>query len=123
MWPAPITRSISRYGQPESEQGENWIDRDPELTCYLPGIPRAMYMPYPFQIVQGTNKIEMAFTFANAARTIHLDKVEGPPDDFYCFKRIIDVNLAMGNLVDIVAQQGRAWAARSRQVYFLPSSS
>ena len=40
-----------------------------------------MYMPYPFQIVQSTNKIQMAFAFSNAARTIHLDKVEGPPDD------------------------------------------
>src|SRR6185369_4803787 len=67
----------------KKENGENWIDRDPELKCYLPGTPRAMYMPYPFQIVQSTNKIQMAFTFANAARTIHLDKVEGPPDDTY----------------------------------------
>ena len=65
------------------ENGENWIDRDPELKCYLPGIPRAMYMPYPFQIVQGTTKIQMAFTFTNAARTIHLDTVEPPPDDTY----------------------------------------
>ena len=64
----------------KKENGENWIDRDPELKCYLPGTPRAMYMPYPFQIVQSTNKIQMAFTFANAARTIHLDKVEGPPE-------------------------------------------
>jgi hypothetical protein len=67
----------------KKENGDNWIDRDPELKCYLPGIPRAMYMPYPFQIVQSTNKIQMAYTFANAARTIHLDKVEGPPDDTY----------------------------------------
>src|SRR4029077_1981188 len=65
------------------QNSENWIDRDPELKCYLPGIPRAMYMPYPFQIVQSTNKIQMAFTFANATRTIHLDKVEGPPDETY----------------------------------------
>ena len=62
---------------------ENWIDRDPELKCYLPGIPRAMYMPYPFQIVQGTTKIQMAFEFSNAARTIHLDTVDPPPDDTY----------------------------------------
>ena len=55
----------------KKENAEHWIDRDPELKCYLPGIPRAMYMPYPFQIVQSTNKIEMAFTFSNAARTIH----------------------------------------------------
>jgi hypothetical protein len=67
----------------KKENGANWIDRDPELKCYLPGIPRAMYMPYPFQIVQSTNKIQMAYTFANAARTVHLDKVEGPPDDTY----------------------------------------
>ena len=55
----------------KKENGENWIDRDPELKCYLPGVPRAMYMPYPFQIVQGTNKINMAFAFTSTARTIH----------------------------------------------------
>jgi hypothetical protein len=65
----------------KNENAANWVDRDPELKCYLPGTPRAMYMPYPFHIVHSTNKIQMAFTFANAARTIHLDKVAGPPDD------------------------------------------
>jgi hypothetical protein len=67
----------------KKENGEHWIDRDPELKCYLPGIPRAMYMPYPFQIVQGENKIEMAFAFSATARTIHLDEVDDPPDDKY----------------------------------------
>ena len=38
------------------ENAAHWIDRDPELKCYLPGIPRATYMPYPFQIVQSTNE-------------------------------------------------------------------
>ncbi len=65
----------------KQENAAHWIDRDPELKCYLPGIPRAMYMPYPFQIAQSSTKIQMAYTFTNAARTIHLDKVEGPPDD------------------------------------------
>ena len=65
----------------KKDNAEHWIDRDPELKCYLPGIPRAMYMPYPFQITQGTNKIHMAYEFSNTARTIHLDKVAGPPDD------------------------------------------
>jgi hypothetical protein len=65
----------------KQENAAHWIDRDPELKCYLPGIPRAMYMPYPFQMTQSTTKIQMAYTFTNAARTIHLDKVEGPPDD------------------------------------------
>jgi hypothetical protein len=65
------------------ENGANWLDRDPELKCYLPGIPRAMYMPYPFQIVQGSSQIQVTFTFSNAARVIHLGDVEGPPDFTY----------------------------------------
>jgi hypothetical protein len=65
------------------ENGENWIDRDPELKCYLPGVPRAMYMPYPFQIFQSTNKIQMFFEFTNGSRIVHLDKVEDAPADTY----------------------------------------
>src|SRR5262249_30178407 len=34
------------------ENAANWLDRDPELKCYMPGVPRAMYLPYPFQILQ-----------------------------------------------------------------------
>lgn len=67
----------------KKDNAEHWLDRDPELKCYLPGIPRAMYLPYPFQILQGTNKIEMAFAFTNAARTVHMDKVDPPPDDMW----------------------------------------
>jgi hypothetical protein len=65
----------------KKENGERWIDRDPELKCFMPGVPRAMYMPYPFQIVQSTNKVLMAFAFAGAARTIHLDAVDPAPAD------------------------------------------
>jgi hypothetical protein len=73
----PEAASLKRENQ------ENWIDRDPELKCYLPGVPRAMYMPYPFQIVQGTDTIHMTFAFSNAGRVIHLIKVDPPPDDSY----------------------------------------
>ena len=76
----PYTPEALRIKQ---ENAEHWIDRDPELKCYLPGIPRAMYMPYPFQIVQGTDKIHMTFGFSNAARVVHLDAVELPPDYTY----------------------------------------
>ena len=31
---------------------ENRRTNDPEAKCYMPGIPRANYMPYPFQIIQ-----------------------------------------------------------------------
>ena len=56
----------------KEENGANWIDRDPELKCYLPGTPRAMYMPYPFQIVQGADEITIAYEFSSATRIIHL---------------------------------------------------
>jgi hypothetical protein len=45
----------------KKENQEHWIDRDPEFKCYLPGVPRAMYLPYPFQITQSTNKVHVAF--------------------------------------------------------------
>jgi hypothetical protein len=65
----------------KKENAEHWLDRDPELRCYMPGVPRAMYMPYPFEITQGTNKIMIAFEFNGASRTIHMDKVDPPPAD------------------------------------------
>ena len=67
----------------QRENFANWLDRDPEIKCYLPGVPRAMYMPYKFQIIQGTSKIMMAFEFRNADRTIHLDEVVPYPGDAF----------------------------------------
>ncbi len=47
---------------------------DSELKCFMPGVPRATYMPYPFQILQGSSKyIVMAYEFANTSRVIHLE--------------------------------------------------
>ena len=63
----------------KQDNAAHWLDRDPELKCQLPGVPRAMYMPYPYQIVQSTNKIHIFFAFSNAARVIHLDDVAPPP--------------------------------------------
>jgi hypothetical protein len=57
---------------------KRWTE-DPEAKCYLPGIPRATYMPFPFQMVQGTDKITMVYEFAAAARVIHMDKVPNAP--------------------------------------------
>jgi hypothetical protein len=96
----------------KKENGEHWIDRDPELKCYLPGIPRAMYMPYPFQITQSTNKVHMAYPFATTARTIHLDKVEGPPDDTYMGH---SVGRWEGDtlVVDVTSFNGKNWFDRA----------
>ena len=50
-----------------------WTD-DPEIKCFMPGVPRATYLPYPFRIIQGDKKIMMVYGFAEANRTIHMDK-------------------------------------------------
>ena len=51
---------------------ENFAGREKydlaETACYMPGVPRAMYMPYPFGIIQTPKMIEMNFTFAHARR-------------------------------------------------------
>src|SRR3989475_5574460 len=44
---------------------------DPELKCYRPGIPRANYMPFPFQIIQSTDNIIFVYEFEHALRTIY----------------------------------------------------
>src|SRR4029453_8687371 len=69
--------------QRKKENFDNWLDRDPEIKCYLPGVPRAMYMPYKFQIIQGTNKMMMIFEFAGAERTLHLTDVDPYPAEAY----------------------------------------
>jgi hypothetical protein len=66
--------------QRKKENLEHWMDRDPEIKCFQPGVPRAMYMPQPFQIIQSQSKIMMIFQFANAERTIHLNKMESYPN-------------------------------------------
>ena len=66
-----------------NDNADHRLDRDPEVKCFLAGIPRSMYMPHPFQIVQGSKKVEMVFSYNSSGRTIHLDKVEPPPDDTY----------------------------------------
>jgi hypothetical protein len=63
----------------KKENGENWLTRDPEIKCYMPGIPRATYMPYPFQIVQSQDTILMAYEFASASRIIRMNSKEKSP--------------------------------------------
>ena len=61
-----------------NENRRNWLTSDPEIKCYLPGVPRATYMPYPFQIFQSASQIFFAYEYAGAVRNIFL-KDPGPP--------------------------------------------
>ena len=59
------------------ENHADWINRDPEIKCYLPGVPRANYMSLPFQIFQSDKQMLFAYEYAGAVRNI-LFKDPGP---------------------------------------------
>ena len=63
-------------------QAQNFANRytaDPEIKCFLPGVPRFTYLPHPFQVIHGDRKIMMVSGFAEASRTIHMDKENPEP--------------------------------------------
>lgn len=68
--------------QKKKENFADRLNRDPEIKCYLPGVPRAMYMPYPFQIIQSTDQIMMAFEYAGALRTVYMKHSDAPADSW-----------------------------------------
>ena len=96
----------------KQENFENRRTDDPEAKCYLPGVPRATYVPLPFQIVQGTNKIFIAYEFASANRVIHMDEVPESPVDTW-------MGHSMGRwdgdilVVDVSAFNGQTWFDRA----------
>jgi hypothetical protein len=57
-----------------------WTD-DPEIKCFMPGVPRANYLPYPFQIVQGASTILFTYSYAGAVRTVRMGITEQAPAD------------------------------------------
>ena len=84
--PCPRTRrgrggtdSVSAGSVEEKQENqEQWLERDPEIKCYLPGVPRATYMAQPFQILQNSSAIFIAYQYAGATRNIYM-KDPGPP--------------------------------------------
>jgi hypothetical protein len=65
----------------KKENFEHRLTADPEIKCFLPGVPRATYQPFPFQIVQTPKYIMMAYEFAGGNRTIYMEKAPPSPVD------------------------------------------
>ena len=83
----------------KDENRAKWLERDPEVRCYMPGVPRATgsggrcspsrcgrrrsrhYIPLPFQIVQSETDIFVAYEYAGAVRDIYLDDRGPAPVD------------------------------------------
>ena len=85
---------------------------DPEARCYMPGIPRANYMPYPFQIVQSPRGILFVYEFAGANRFVNMGKpIEAVSDSW------MGTNNGRweGNtlVVDVTGLNGLAWFDRA----------
>jgi hypothetical protein len=67
----------------KKENFEKRLSLDPEIKCYLPGVPRGMYMPQPFQIIQSTDHIMIVHQYAGAIRTIYMkEHTEAPADSW-----------------------------------------
>jgi len=63
------------------ENQANYLERDPEIKCYLPGVPRATYMPFPLQILQSDKSFFIAYEYAGATRNIFLEDPGPAPID------------------------------------------
>jgi len=63
------------------ENRRNWITADPEVRCYLPGIPRATYMPFPFRIAHNKDALLFNYAYAGAVRNVALSDPGPAPID------------------------------------------
>jgi hypothetical protein len=86
---------------------------DPEAKCYLPGVPRATYMPFPFQIVQGTSPyILIAYAFTSATRTVRMNwKGDAPTDAWMGWSRGRWEGDTL--VIDVTAFNGESWFDRA----------
>ena len=91
------------------------LREDAEIKCYLPGVPRMMYMPYPVQIVQSDSTMLMLSEFATAARTIYMNSDARPPADTWMGwsngrwdgeTLVVDSKGFMGSTVGALDQEG-----------------
>jgi hypothetical protein len=98
----------------KQELAAAWLTSDPEIKCYLPGVPRATYMPYPLQIVQGdaANDILIAYEFASASRIVRMNTTSDSPVDAW-------MGWSKGRwegdtlVVDVTGFNGESWFDRA----------
>jgi len=88
-----------------------WKD-DPEVKCYMPGVPRATYMPQPFQILQSPGAIIISYQYAEAVRNINMSKPREAPVDSW-------MGMSNGHwegdtlVVDITSMNDQTWFDRA----------
>ena len=60
---------------------KNRLNDDPEGKCYLGGVPRSTYMPYPFQIVQSETTVAIIYQYATGLRRLTIGGTDEAPLD------------------------------------------
>ena len=96
----------------KEENQANWVDRDPEIKCYMPGVPRATYMPFPFQIFQNESNIFIAYEFAGAVRDIYLEDV-GPAETDSWMGQSVSRWEGDTLVVEVTGQNDQTWFDRA----------
>jgi hypothetical protein len=91
---------------------ENWLERDPEVKCYLPGVPRATYMPQPFQIFQNATSVFMAYQYAGAVRDIYMED-PGPAQVDAWMGQSVGHWQGDTLVVEVTGMNGQAWLDRA----------
>jgi hypothetical protein len=95
-----------------ARQRENFASRataDPLARCYMPGVPRIMYLEYPFQIFQTRDHVAMTFEWSQIFRLIYTNGAKPP----------VGIDSWMGDsrghwegdtlVVDVTHQNDRTW--------------
>jgi hypothetical protein len=98
--------------QKKKENFANRLTLDPEIKCYLPGLPRATYLPFPFQVVQSQTDIVIVYEYRTANRVINMAKPR---------KATVDSWMGMSNghwegdtlVVDVTGLNGQSWFDRA----------
>src|SRR5262249_1999413 len=73
-WKATGCLTCRRGWEKKKKKLENGRTDDPEAKCYMGGIPRSNYLPYPFQIVQSPVGILFVYEYASSNRLVNMGK-------------------------------------------------
>ncbi len=90
----------------------HWLERDPEVKCYMPGVPRATYMPFPLQIIQNTKQFFIAYEFAGANRDVYF-KDPGPAETDSWMGQSVGKWDGDTLVIEVTGQNDQTWFDRS----------
>jgi hypothetical protein len=96
----------------QKQNNQNRMKLDPEIKCYMPGIPRANYMPFPFQVVESQRDIAFAYEYATSNRVVNMGKFQ---------QESVDTWMGTSNghwqgdtlVVDVSGLNGNSWYDRA----------